>query len=462
MKRLGKVLVWVLLAAMVLTGTACAEAIGCAAAPLEIQRFENYPSYALDGVSGKWSVRANPADALLDRFWTYIHANSAALCAFTLEAEGSALTGVWSPVLRFYYNNGSRLINADAVSVLVDGVRYDFAASSAEVVSAQGDKAECISVPLNAESLGVVSAMLEGEEVQVRLFGDTVYTAELDMETTVSRRRIEAASVSGLEAAMALLNEIGVNEYALWDLSAAAWKSEHGFAPAFSKNEVVKMLGDVEIADDFGMVVRGAQTRAVKPAQEALIAAGFMSGSTTGTFGDASTAAAKRAQKFLGMIETGCMDAQLEQALLGGRTLESHERVYEWTQLGDSVEIELDRYWFADGVSAQNAPRNVQSVFNGDNTLLAADGMVRNISAGELRLFTGLEAKVVYGGKYEFEATVLCESDEGSALDMTMLPMAQARLVLYAEIPAYLAQDNGAQWTVVLSAGDAGIEYELQ
>lgn len=461
MKNWKKTLAWMLLTAMPMTAAAQAEAIERAASPVEMRSFERYPSHTYDEATGKWIVRANPADALLDRFWTYVETNSTAMCAFIVEIEGNAYTGVRTPVLRAYYQ-GSKALNARAVCILADGVRYDLAATSAEVVNDEGDDAELISAPLNAESLQVIRAMMNAENVQIRLMGDQVYTAELDPETTNSRRRIEAASLNGLDAAAQILDEAGMNDYALWDLSAAAWRSEYGFAPAFAKNEVTNVIGETEIKDEFGMVVRGDQNSAVKAAQEILIEAGFLSGSATTTFGENTTAAVQRAQKYLGMVETGGMDAALADALKSGVCAEEEEAAVEWQNLGEVAQVGLNRYWFADGVSAQNDPASMQTVLNGDNVLLAADGMIRNISAQELRLFTGVEAKVIYGGSYEYEATVLCESDEGAALDMTMLPMAQARLVVYAEVPAYLAEEEGAAWSIRLSAGDAVLEYGLQ
>ena len=103
MKNTKKILAWLALSGLTVTG-AMAEpaALTGAAAPVEIAVLERYPSWSVNAETGRWSVRANPADALLDRFWTYAQANSAALCAFTVEAEGDENTGVWSHVLQFY------------------------------------------------------------------------------------------------------------------------------------------------------------------------------------------------------------------------------------------------------------------------------------------------------------------------------------------------------------------------
>lgn len=460
MKNTKKALAWLLLTAMPMSG-AMAETttLSRAVAPLEVRTFERYPSWNSSDETGKWTVRANPADALLDRFWSYAKDNSSALCAFSIEIEGDLRTGIWTPVLRVYYS-GSRKLNATAVCILANGIRYDFAASTAEITH-EKDTAEMISAPLTRDALEAINAMLSADDVSIRLIGDRTYTAELDRDTTGTRARIEAASLNTLEPAMSLLKEAGVSEYALWDLSAAAWESEYGFSPAFASSEVVKQIAGVKVNDDFGMVEYGDQTSAVKAAQQVLIDAGFMSGSTASTFGNNSVSAAKRAQKFLGMIETGCMDAQLESALLSGVPAESASET-EWQTVGGTAQLSLDRWWFAEGVSAANAPDSVQSVYNADNVFLAADGMIRNISGSDLKLFTSLKARVIYNESAAFDATVVCESGEGTALDVSMLPMAQARLIVYAEVPGWLAMESGASWRIELTCGNETVGYALQ
>jgi len=93
---------------------------------------------------------------------------------------------------------------------------------------------------------------------------------------------------------------------------------------------------------------------------------------------------------------------------------------------------------------------------------IAADGLIRNISGQEMRLFTQVDAKVVYNDGYEFEANVVCERDGGASLDMIMLPMAESRLIVYAEIPARLAAEQDASWRIVLTVDGESLEYELQ
>ena len=461
MKKSVKMLAWMMLAAMPMTGAAAqAGAVERAAAPLEMKSFEHYASHTYDSASGRWSVHSSQADALMDRFWSYAEDYQTALCAFHLELEGNVNTGVMTPVLRFYYADGQRDINASAVSLLVGDVRYDLAASSS-FIKHDKEEAELISVPLTAESLAAVDALIEAEEASVRLIGDYLYTAELDRDTTGTRSRIEVASLNTLKADLALMEEAGLSEYRMWDLSAAAWESQYGFKPDFEQYAVVKTIDDVKILDDFGMIIRANQTNAAKKMQEILVEYGYMSGTVTTTFTYDATNAVRRAQKYLGRIVTGCMDVHLAEALAQPRETEE-EKVFELQPLSDVAEVALERYWFAGGVSASESVSDMRTVLNGDNVFLAADGFIRNVAPRELHLFMEVEAKVVYGGKYEYEATIVCERNEGRELDSMLLPMAQSRMIVYAEVPAYLAQEEGADWRIELTANGETLEFELQ
>lgn len=457
MKNGKKLLAWMLLATL---PTACAVAedatLERAAKPLETAKYERYPSAQTDAASGKWTLHGVRADALLDRFWAYDAANGDEVCAFHLEVEGSEHTGVWTPVLRLYYANGKAL-NATAVSILVDGVRYDLAAHSEEV---EGGRAQRVSAPLTKDAEALVRAMQGAEEFSVRLIGDHSFTVKLDRSASGTRRRLEAASLETLDEDWSLLKDVGIDEYGLWDLSADAWKSEYGYAPALFVSDVETTLRGVKTQDDFGMVERGDQTQAVRAAQEILMESGFLSGTVSSSFTKNAVAAARRAQEYLGLIVTGCVDAQLEQALKAGAS-EEDAPTTEMIALGDVAEVALERYWFADGVSASNAPTSARTVSNGDNCYLVADGWIRNISAEALQMFMQMQAKLVCNETYVYEAALACECSGGTELDTQLLPLAKTRLLVYAEIPASLAQED-VRFSLVLSAGDAALEFELQ
>jgi len=456
MKKTVKTLLCMLLCLMFMT---CAQAVECAGELVEMENLQHYPSYQYDDETGKWTIHAYQADALMDRFWDFGRRNSSRTVVFHLAAEGDARTGVWTPVLRFYHIDGQHT-NARAVSILVDGMRYDLAASSERVVRSQ-HTAECITVPLNEQGMQVAAAMQQAEQVTLRLIGDDIYTLDVNRSATASRQALEGESLVQLEAGMKLLNELGADSYALWDLSAIAWQNEHGYLPAVTQGSVGDTLCDKSLSDVMGMILPDDSGEAAVAAQEKLIEYGFLSGTAYWKMNDAAVEAALRAQKYLNRVSTGCVDAALLDALAQGRCTEAEDEPV-LLALGEEAQVALNRYWFADGVSASANEESLRSVGNADNTFLIADGVLRNLGTEELHLFMQMTASVVYNGRYAYEAELVCECSDGAELDTRLLPMAQARLLAYAEIPSALAADEQAQWSIAFELDGETLVIDLE
>ena len=455
-----KVMLWMLVLIMCVGClNALGETIPRAAGRPDMKMLKRYPSYAEDA-DGIWTVRSNAADALLERFANTGADSSQSFCVFLLSLEGSSRTDVWTPVLEVYYAYSSKPLNATAISLLADGVRYDFAAQS-EQVKVGKKNAERIFAPLTQAGVEALQEVMEADEVSIRLMGETRYTASLEKDSSTGRKQTEAASLQALSASMALFEEAGLSDYTLWDLSEAAWKERHGFAPLFQAEELNGKIASYDVADEFGMILPQDRSDAAQYMQQALLDGGFFSGSIGRTFTESASTAVRRAQKYLGLIETGCADQVLLSALEEGMKKEKEE-TFAFVHFADTAEIALSRYWFAKGVSAKNGTDKVRLAANSDHLFLAADGWVRNLSMDELRLFIQMEAQVIYQGKYAYDATLLCERDGGSDLDMALLPLAEARLLVYAEIPAWLSQDTEAEWMLKLTIKDQSVEFELQ
>ena len=61
-------------------------------------------------------------------------------------------------------------------------------------------------------------------------------------------------------------------------------------------------------------------------------------------------------------------------------------------------------------------------------------------------------------GEYEYECTLVCETNDGMTLASSLLPMGEARLLVYAEIPECVADEG--EWTLELTAGETTIEIK--
>ena len=456
--KMKRIILCYLLLTILTLSSALAQTVERAAQPVDASQFAHYPSFAQE--EDRWSVHAIQADALLDRFWTAGSQAQLEMCIFHPALEGNAQTGVWTPVLRFYYIDGPKAINARAVSLLADGVRYDLAASST-TVSRDRATSELITAPLTAEAAQALTALTEAESIAVRLMGDAIYTVTLDARSQTERGLIEFSSRAGLEAGFALWEEAGLSAYALWDLSAQAWESEHGYRPHFARSEVSAELRGEAVTDAFGMIMTNARGRAAQAARDILTEYGFLNEKTNAIFTQNASEAAARAQRYLGLVETGGVDAQLEQALSAGRQ-SAAASAPQLQALGSTAGVALDRYWFARAVSASADAQSRKTVHNSDNVFLAADGCIRNLSQRQLHLFMQVQASVICNDTYAFAAEMVCEGSEGTVLDTLLLPLAQARVIVYAEVPAYLAQDPDARWTIELTADGQTLTFDLQ
>ena len=142
-----------------------------AAGWLNPEIFERYPSYFVEETTGKWRVRTLEADALLDRFWSDGADYDGELCIFFPEIEGYFQSGVWMPVLRMYFMQGSREVQAHAVALRVDETVYTLPAHTAIVENGR-HAAEVVSVPLGEYAAQVLSIprKIKSQEVVRRGF----------------------------------------------------------------------------------------------------------------------------------------------------------------------------------------------------------------------------------------------------------------------------------------------------
>ena len=72
-----------------------------------------------------------------------------------------------------------------------------------------------------------------------------------------------------------------------------------------------------------------------------------------------------------------------------------------------------------------------------------------------------MTAELVCNGQYVFDVIIVCEGNGGTTLETTMIPKAQSRVMVYAEVPSYLARMEDAQWTLTVKADDETVVYTL-
>ena len=450
-----------LLAASIVLGAASAETLNLAAQNTSPRRLECYTGYSQDGET--WQTHGVLADAAL--YYMNQRAGDLAYqgaCLFYLELTGSESLGLIVPRLEMYYVNNTPS-EATAVSLAFGGTRYDLDVAREET-TVGGRRAVKLTAYLNEEGLDMLRALQSADEVTVRLHGSQVYTTTLSRaESTQVKKRLENASLSASEDMLSELNALHMDSYGLWELSENAYRQQFGdFFPMTS----LSLAGETEgfKLDELGQLTRGDSGESVRALQNLLIEKGFMLGAPDNAYGEGTAVAVRRAQAYYGLRTTGSCDETLI-ALLRGESLavpladEGQLAVAEGAE--GSCSVSLGSYYLAEAVSASAQPLTAaRTVTNADNTLVIAEGQIVNRSAGEVNLYWQMTGTLTIDG-YAYKAEALCESNEGESLDSALLPLADGRLLVVAEIPKSACLRTG-EWTLSLQMGEQTWEYALE
>ena len=445
-----------LFAALVLLAASCALAetsLPAAMPEIDPANFEKYASFAMDESTGAWSVRSIEADAALERFAANASSYTNLAC-FTLELNGSARTGLVVPTLAVYSNRAS----FDAISIRIGDARHDFTGVSTEV-AAGGVACRKLAMPMDAEDLETLRALSDADSAVVRLHGDNVYTLKLTRKERYSnaKEQIETSSLAGMRT---MLDAVDWSKYDLWDLNEAVWIAQTGVRPQRQTVQLGSAEGDVRLSADLEMLSRGESGSSVIALQKLLVSAGFLQTVGDSSFGRSVQQAVRRAQQFYGLPVTGSADRTLIDCLTGAAVpAEAEDAEWSGEVLGETAELSLDRWWFAPSVQTAKGGSE-RSAMNSDNLLWIADGRIRCLSAEELDLYRNISGKLICDGKYEYAAAIVCESDGGAQFASSLLPLEEARLVVYAEVPA-AARRAPHEWTLRLQIGEIELTFSV-
>lgn len=440
----------VILLTMVLGfGNAWAEQATLSPSLTDEKVLEKFASFAETG--DVYTVRSFEADTALRQLTT---TSSGAMIFFTVELTGVKALGIVQPVLTIYYRGGEA-VNARAVALALGDTRYVLAAAS-KVSRINRKSVEVITAPLTKEAYAVLSTLDQGSTLQLRLLGDKVYT------TTIagSAKTLAAQSLTCSKAIMEALDALPMSDYSLWDLSASWYENLNGFEPMMTVDALPALEESGIQYDAMGMLVYGNRNVSVKNARQLLIDRGFMVATEAQGFGDEMMTAVLSAQRYYGLMETGCINGALVACLTGAQLSQPAQAQQSTLSEVAMARVSISRAWFAKGV-APSIPQDggVIKPLNGDNRLLIADGVLESIAPTELRLYRDMTAAFVCGDT-RFEATLVCEVDGGKAFSTDVLPLSAARLVAYAEIPEAAALKTG--WQLEIACGDTSATWPVQ
>ena len=447
-KILPLIMLFVLLAAP-------AQALEQAQAGVDPVQFERFSGYTRSGSA--WAVHGSQADATLE----YLADTAAGYayngaCFFYLELTGDERLGLMTPTLVFWYA-GSTLTEGTAVSLSFDGMRYDLPVAR-EQTSLGGVKAEKLTAFLDADGLAMLQALSQAEEAHLRIHGNRIYTTGLkrtERAQTQARTIVENASLTASDEMLAL-----TGEYGLWDLSRAAFEQKYGLADSrMSACALEEEQDEYRLDKDFAQLSRGDAHNGVLAMQRLLVSKGFLQGEVDNRYGERTALAVRRAQRYYGLTPTGSFDRALINCLTGAAEPDGEPAPAEGETLEVSgvARVTLSRCWLAQAFApSADQGSAAYAVSNADNLLVILDGSILNLSTEEMNLYWQLGG-TIRRGDYAYQVLAVCESDQGARFGNALLPLGEARLVLYAEVPrAVLAMEG--EWTLSLKIGSDTVE----
>lgn len=470
-----KIVTWVAILALACVGCALADTLDRAGDGLNVKALERFWSWKVSD-AGDFSVVSNAAASLEEQFAAQARAGAGAgLITFAMELRGNVKTNVCYPVLKILYV-GNTAIKCKAVSIAFGGTRYDFAASTADYTGARG-RAETISVYLDDKGLEVMRKLGEANAASVCLSGDAQFVTNLERKDTytIVKQRLEGGSLNALKLPEGAPD---FEKFGMSDLALNAYLSKGGVAPRVTES-AVNAESAIVTEQTFGFIGVGSQGAQIRQMQDILISNNFLTGAPTYTVTAAMRAAVTRAQKYYGLMETGTPDARLINLLSGKQSAAPETPAPapdNWSAQSDSVAYRLDRWWSANsadtskpaapassssGESSGSSSSQARVPADADNTLIIADGGVKSLSASAMSLSFEASAVFTYNGKYDFAAQLFCENNAGASFTSTLGALASSRMLIYAEIPAYLMAEGGA-WTLSVNIDGVTSEYELK
>ncbi len=468
------------LALLLAGGSACAQAALPGAEPAaDIRTFEIYEAFQRDATTDDWSLTPNEAAAVLDAVANdYVRGyNSSGTVFMCVTLAGNALEASALPTLNIYMF-GNTEIGATAASLMIDGTRYDFEVTSEEV-ELDGNRAELMRAPLNADGIAMLDKLAGVDEFAVVLHGPKrAYQKEIELDGDYrnAREEVQAASASCVARGFELWRSMGDMQS---DALIGRWERETGLKCAYSATEIDSDIDiSIDIDDDYGLLKAGTSSSAVRKLQQLLCDTGYMYVDPTSSFSTQTRAAVVRAQRELGLTPTGSADALLISLLESGDVPQTGSTTAAETQeildagtgeiaadagatyeVANAVRLRLDEYRFAARISPSEGDGTTAiTVSDDDNVFIVFEGEVQSLAPSQTDLAWDYSAALTLDGRYTYECTLTTERDGGTAFGSTLLPLGGGRFIAYAEVPAALAGQTG-DWTLALTFGETTLNY---
>ena len=467
MKSMAALLTALILAMLAGTGMA-ASVCSVQSVPEHMQR---YQSFTWNTDDGDWTACDQYAAQLLrtlENDAAKSYAQKGCILLYP-SLRGNAELGLAECVLNVLLIRNA-LLQADALTISVNGYSYDFIVSPENSVIGSA-KYQRFALPLDGDGMQMLHDLAQCA------FSVCVYADTTAVSTTIpigedlsGKAALEAQSRRAIANFCELYAELGLAPYALWDLNASHWTENRA---AGSKRDNGIAIEGFDL-DDFACV-----SSADTDVQKLLYDASFYAGRIDGKFAAKTRGAIREAQRYYGLLPTGQPNSVLLNALAGGipdATDAQAETIYAaaddmYTELGNAyavdgfVQIQVNRLWTAARVLTGSAGAdagfaNTILPANTSNLLLIADGWITNQSGAEMNLLLNGEITFTLPNGYSYTGVLQCEQMRGTAWGNRLLSGERARLIAYAEIPAEGVEKDVQSAALSLKISDA--EHTIQ
>ena len=453
-----KKLVALVLAFMLLTGSAFAETLMRADSAVNAAILSRYENYNVDK-DGNFSVttdRGATLKASFDAKAPTIMLQGA--LAFRTEVWGNVNTGIAYPVLKLFYMGST--LNVNAVSVAVNGKRYDFNAVGSASVDGRNSTEEIV-VFLDSEGVEMLNEVLDQQSAYVLLSGANGRTSMKVEYRTEDHGNARVQLLS--DSVQALRYPDGVpafDGYSFMNEARAIFARKTGLMPRVEVKSLAEPC-DLQLDENLSVMIESTPEKGLRDMCKLLIESGYMTGNVEGRITDEFIAAVRRAQSHFGLLVNGAADAELISLLEADAapTDVSANIPESYAFVGEEAQFTLNRWWVADAVET-TVVGGGKTVSDKDNTFVIADGKIQSVGTEALALAWEAGAELVFNGKWSFPAYLYCETNAGEAFSTTLAMLAKTRLVVVSEVPEYLTQADGS-WMLRLTLGKETYDFVL-
>lgn len=381
----------------------------------------------------------------------------------------------------------STSLGAEYVTIMWEGHRTDINAIP-EVNTIGQLRSEVYSIPLDDRGMNMLRS-ISSKGCDITFYAGTKQFLETISTTsnTDAKSLLERETLSVITSFLEIVDGARYTHYRLWDLNAHYWDSDR-----VNIEHVPLQNGEIGTACSSIHYTNGLvdlnDRESVKALQQMLYENRFYAGEIDGKMGTGTKKAVSFAQKYYGLQENGFPDSRLIEYLSEMNSIDMstdktifHSMIIENREGENKDNIDnntlyITRNWIARGLQLQidnressnsssaTAEREKLSTLcpeNENNQFLIFEAIFINSNADRIMLPMHIQASIIIDDKYNFPCSVRSIDQDGVSLDVSVLPLASTRIIMYTEVPATILSDLGLEWELHIVYESCTLNYPI-